>query len=562
MSNSTMLVDPLAALFEPPPAGAPPLLLDATEVEVELLPPLARVTITRRFTNASDQLLEAVLTLPPAARHEVVHGLTVTIDGAEYHALARDRERSDLADGAAIAERRRAILYELLADDVQLISVSGVEAGAQVAVRIESIRPLDRPDEATAALTIALTADSGPINRRLADSDVLLTTSARHPATLSVIADGLTVGLVVLERMIALGRSIPIDCALPVSLRIAPFGERSLDHSVFHVEAPGGWEASSDARLETFRHPLNPGGGATSDRTDWIFGHLGIRTGRLRVTAPSPLSDDGRLRPDARAMAAFAAANFMESGAPCEGDMLRLAANILTRRNSLVFVGREGELPDAIPTLRKLALPLDVLVDSAADVPPEKRTDILAPPPPKPEPEPVAGPPLPIHPGPHITPGGAGREAGARAPGYRWLTWWGPAALSALWVAGAIQLVRIPLSPVMAAWVVLMLLNAFRFFPREGSPARRRLPLLLMLALPWIASIVVGPLGLADGNGDAARQSLLIQFQQGLLVGGLALPLILTPFMGDARRFTLTVGLLNLVITFLTTSASMVGPGS
>ena len=518
MSKNAVLVDPLAALFRPQLAGIAPLVLDSTEVEVELLPPLARVTITRRFTNASDQLLEAVLTLPPPAPHEVVYGLTVTIDGADYHAQAQDRKRAQDGHDSAINEGRRAILYELVEDDVQLISIAGIEARAEVVVRIESIRPLDRPDNATATLCIALSADPRQINLRLLDSDSLLTTPIRHHATLSVVAGDLAVELLDPNRTIESGKSVAIDCARPLNLRVVPIGDRSLDRTDFHVGDPGGWQASLDVHMTHSFDPLSLEREVISNRTDWIFGRALIRNGDVRVIAPSPMPHASRLQPNARAMAAFAAASVVGAAARYKPDVLRLAANILTRRANLVFIGQEGELPDDIPTLRKLALP--------------------------------------IHPGPHIAPG-------ARAPTYRWLTWSTVtlSALAALWTIGAIQFVRIPLWPVFLAWAVLMLLIALRFFPREGSPARRRMPLLLLLALPWIASIACSSLGLAEG-ADAPRQSMLILFQEGLLLSSVVLPFILLPFMRDARRFTLTVGLLNLMITFLATSEIIIGPGS
>lgn len=165
----SLLVDPLAALFRHELSKVEPLVLDATEVEAELLPPLARVAITRRFSNTSCSLLEAVLTLPPTAQHEVVYGLIVTINGAAYHARARRRTDASSAHNAAITEGRRAILHELIADVAQLVSIAGIEAAAQVAVRIESIRPLNCPDDDLATLHISLTAEPRRVNRHLSD---------------------------------------------------------------------------------------------------------------------------------------------------------------------------------------------------------------------------------------------------------------------------------------------------------------------------------------------------------------------------------------------------------
>ncbi|MBG0807946.1 hypothetical protein IY145_00680 [Methylosinus sp. H3A] len=323
----SLLVDPLAAFFRHELSKTEPLVLDSTEVEVELLPPLARVAITRRFSNTSCSLLEAVLTLPPTAQHEVVFGLTVTINGAVYHARARHHTDASSAHNAAIAEGRRAILYELIADVVQLVSIAGIEAGAQVAVRIESIRPLNRPDDDTATLHISLTAELGRVNRRLSDADALLTMPNTHDATLTVVAEGLKVMLNDPQRLISPGESCPIDCRETIALHITALGDRSLDYSCRHVESPGGWEASSRPSAEGFSQPMQPSGSVTSNRTDWMFGRMDTADREIRITAPMPDRDGDALSPNARATAAFAAAAL--AGAARRHDPERRSASVL-----------------------------------------------------------------------------------------------------------------------------------------------------------------------------------------------------------------------------------------
>ena len=149
------------------------------------------------------------------------------------------------------------------------------------------------------------------------------------------------------------------------------------------------------------------------------------------------------------------------------------------------------------------------------------------------------------------------RRPEAQAPRYRWLTW-GPVAIALLWTVGEIGWVRVPFLHLFIVFVVLMLLNAVRFFPRGdgGADARRRLPLLAVLVLPWIASILFGPLGLV-AQADAGRNGLMIVLQNVFLATAVILPLVLLPAMGGGRRFTLAVGVLNLLATFLITTASI-----
>lgn len=152
------------------------------------------------------------------------------------------------------------------------------------------------------------------------------------------------------------------------------------------------------------------------------------------------------------------------------------------------------------------------------------------------------------------------RGPGARAPRYRWLTW-GPIALFLLWLAGTTHWVHVPPMLVLAAFVVLIILNAIVFFPgtddaHVNAPARHRLPVLAVLALPWIVAILCGPLGFVATSADPARRTWMILLQDGALAGGLLLPLLLLPAMRGGRRFTLAIGMLNLVLTFLVTAAS------
>lgn len=560
MSASTLLVDPLAALFRNGLVGLPPLVLDETKIEIQMVVPLAHISTVRRFINSSDGLVEAVLTLPPLAPHEILHRLIVRINGAEYHAAPQPARRARRAHDAAVAEGRRAILYELLEHDVPMISIAGIESGAQVEILTWSIRPLARPEENRATLLIHLSAASQAALFRLADADAAVTTPERHSASLIVSAEALRVtisGQLYPDRELTANELIGVECSTPIFLEITALEGGSLDHSEWQVGQPGGWEVTSQRGIETFRHPGNPEGSVISGRNDWIFGITQTSAGEIRVTAPLP--SDGTvapghhgmwgIAPNARGMRAFAAAGFVEAATPQTPAAVLLAANVLSRHTSLAFIGPEGELPDEISTLRKLALAGMEAVDFGS--------------------EPLS--PVALEPFPDVSPA---RNAptlpskdeyikpGARPP-RGWLKWV-PAVLTLLGIVAAFQFIDVPLPPKLIAFVGLMLLGAIPFLPREGSLAWRRLPFLLVLPLPWIAAIVAGPLGDDLTYGFMPIPNWMIPVQGGLLAASAVLPFLLMPIMRDARRFTAVLGVLNFALTFFLTSAGilLLTPGS
>lgn len=538
MFANVPLVDPLAALFRPVPRASAPLILDATHVAVTILAPLARVEISRRFTNRSDASIEAVLTLPPASPNEIVHGLSVTIDGTTYDAEAAPRIRAARAHDKAIAHGQRAILHEIVAGGAQLISICGIEPGAEVAVSVSSVRPLDRRAARLARLEIALTAHENSINRRLSDADALLTVEERHDATLSVVAAGLRVTLDGSNHELPHGRSTEIDCAAPFSLRINAIDDRTLDCTARDVERPGGWEAACGPRGSAFQ-PLGSLSARLEARQDWIYGYTGHGEQDIRIIAPMPIEGFGSLDADARAMTAFAADHFIEAARRVDSEALRHAAGLLNPRTSLRFIGPEGELSEAAPVLRKVALPaLEPEID--------RRLPTL------PEPLIIGSPEEP-----------PSSEPRAMAPRYSWFTW-APLALLSWWLLGRVGLVPAPTVPLFLAMAFLLILDAVRYFPRVRSPARRRLPLLTVLALPPIVSVLAGPLGFMANYSEVADQPWMLGIQHACLVASGGLPFALLPAMGGGKRLTLITGALAFMLTFVTTSVcfTIIAPGS
>jgi hypothetical protein len=548
-----LLVDPLAAFFRADLTGCASLLLDSTHVEVTLLPPLAKIAVVRCFTNSSDQLVEAVLTLPPIAQQEVVFRLIVYIGGVVCEAVPRPVNRGRAAHETAAADGRRAILYELLENDIQMIAIAGIKPGEEVEVQVWSIKPLRQYAESNATLVVAISARHDAIMALLTDAaDALVTTPALHPATLEVNSPSIQVTLCGqgAPYEILPNKRIRIDCAAPIRLEIVPEEYRSLDHSVFQVDQVGGWEVTSERGFETFRHPMNPGGSLTSERSDWIFGVMATTWGEIRVTAPLPTEG---IAPNALALRAFAAAGFTESATPQAADAVRQIANVLNYETSLVFIGPEGEVSDEIPVLRKLALP-EMLAPEITSAPPQ----------------PVAlathdyGAPLSApEPLPTIKTDGLTTPSVRYGPSrlqsrYRSLAWT-IASIALLLMVGIFYLIDYPLPMRLVAILGLIMLGAIAVLPKEELPSRRRLLFLAMLLLPWIVALGTGPLLDDFTYGGAPPPDWMIPMQFALLLASAILPLVLMPFMRGARHITLALGIFNFVVTaFVTFSGILI----
>lgn len=156
---------------------------------------------------------------------------------------------------------------------------------------------------------------------------------------------------------------------------------------------------------------------------------------------------------------------------------------------------------------------------------------------------------------------------GVRAPTYRWLTV-GIAVTCLLAVGGMaglmygsakiITLLHKPLQVVFVTLAILLALNALRFVPRSGTPAYRRLPLLLLLTVPWLTALLGGPLGLIEISNDPLIQQRVLLLQFSAFLASTLLPFILLMPMRGARRLTLTVGALNLLVCFFIVAVSSI----
>jgi hypothetical protein len=154
-------------------------------------------------------------------------------------------------------------------------------------------------------------------------------------------------------------------------------------------------------------------------------------------------------------------------------------------------------------------------------------------------------------------------QAAAGPGGMGWL--YGLVALSlVLMLVGASGFLFLPpLFPVSlflasTGWAIL------RLRPVVGTVAHRRRWIVLLMVLPWITAIVMGPMVLSDARAQGANLDRMLLVQQVLLAAAAALPLILIPFMKGGRAFTAMVGLLNLFLAFMVYAigATIIHPGS
>jgi hypothetical protein len=310
------LTDPLLPLLRPAAIPRPPLLLDATDIRLRIVPPIVRLILVRTFTNREPVPIEAVLTMPPALAGAVVHDMTVSIGDRRWSARARARRRAEGTYDAGAIDGNRAILLEELKQGWQALSVAGVRPGETVALRFESVIGVG---ETGATLRLSPGVDPDLAVPALPDHLLPRHSAVSHPIMLTIEgADAI--------RVLAAGRDLPprqrID-GMPM---------------VLEVVVPAGFE------------------GALTDRS----------------------ADD--VRAEMALHCANSIAALLEAGGKVDRAQVRdlaVKGNLLTPETSLVFVGPEGEASGVLPAMRKLALvdarPAEVQAVPAA-MPPDAET--------------------------------------------------------------------------------------------------------------------------------------------------------------------------------------------
>ena len=134
---------------------------------------------------------------------------------------------------------------------------------------------------------------------------------------------------------------------------------------------------------------------------------------------------------------------------------------------------------------------------------------------------------------------------------------WVMAAIALLSILGIFHQIGYPLPLRLVVILGLITLGATALLPSVESAARQRLPLLIVLVLPWIAALVAGPLPDDFTYGGGPPPDWMIPTQYALLIASAILPLVLMPSMRGARRFTMAVGIFNLSLTLFVTVSSI-----
>lgn len=142
--------------------------------------------------------------------------------------------------------------------------------------------------------------------------------------------------------------------------------------------------------------------------------------------------------------------------------------------------------------------------------------------------------------------------------------WTLAAAVVVVWLTAILSLSVPAVVCATGALVVTLAMIASRVFPGCNARARRLLPVLWLLVVPWLASIAFGPRGHLASPPTASGLGNALFVQDGLLAISVILPFAMAPMMRGGRRFTATVGLLNACVTLVVVGASdlILAPGS
>ena len=227
-----------------------PMPLTSTSIDIDITAGLALVVATRRFSNAEDVPIEAILTMP-VGFEAVVTGLSATVDGRKLRAVAQPKVAARASYEAAIDEGKMAVLHEEALRGIHVLSIGQLAPGKEVEVELRMVQPLAISGNEP-FLRLPMTAGQLYGATPLQPADDLITDArVRHVARLKVRADaGIleVTGLGVVRPEDA--SSITLDRALEIVVRGGHFG------SVLGTSA-GGHQVRVDLRpQQTGETPL------------------------------------------------------------------------------------------------------------------------------------------------------------------------------------------------------------------------------------------------------------------------------------------------------------------
>jgi hypothetical protein len=165
-----------------------PMPLIATEINVEVLAGAATVKTTRRFRNAEQVPIEAIMTFP-VGFDAVVTGLAATIDGRRMVGVAKEKAEARETYETALDEGLMSVLHEEALRGIHILSVGALPPGAEVCVELEQVVPLTEVS-GKQFLRLPMTAGQLYGNSPLMPADDLVTSeSVRHEASLRVASE-------------------------------------------------------------------------------------------------------------------------------------------------------------------------------------------------------------------------------------------------------------------------------------------------------------------------------------------------------------------------------------
>lgn len=204
--------------------GSPaPVPLVATDIAVEIAAGLAVVRTARRFVNAEDRPIEAILTMP-VGFDAVVTGVKAVVGGRVLVAVAKPKAEAREDYEAALDKGKLAVLHEEVLRGVHGLSVGNLGAGCEVTVEVEAVVPLSVGTSGP-FLRIPVTVGQLYGASPLAPVDDLVTSAnVRHEAGLTVTVDA---GQVVLAGRVVTGtQRITLDAAVEIVVQGGRFGVR------------------------------------------------------------------------------------------------------------------------------------------------------------------------------------------------------------------------------------------------------------------------------------------------------------------------------------------------
>lgn len=165
-----------------------PMPLIATDIQVQILAGAAQVTTARRFRNAEQVPIEAIMTFP-IGFDAVVTGLSATIDGRRMIGVAKEKAEARETYETALDEGRLSVLHEEALRGIHILSVGALPPGAEVSVELEQVVPMAEVS-GKQFLRLPMTAGQLYGNSPLLPADDMKTSDAvRHEATLHVITE-------------------------------------------------------------------------------------------------------------------------------------------------------------------------------------------------------------------------------------------------------------------------------------------------------------------------------------------------------------------------------------